>query len=123
LGALQDLAAHLTISGLPGWTGLAALVLLALFLVAFLLMPFHVIGVKGRLDQIEARLDDLHAELRGLALRLPEAPRRGAPRAEEDWAEPPLRMAPPREPVLRASPPIPPPAARPERGRNEPRLG
>jgi hypothetical protein len=122
--ALQQIAAALAIPGLPGWSGLVVLLLLALFVVAFLLMPFHVIGVKGRLDQIEARLDDLHAELRALALRLPEAPRRGGvARPEEDWADPPLRMPPPRDAVVRMTPPVPPPAVRPERGRNEPRLG
>jgi hypothetical protein len=120
--ALQQIAAALAVPGLPGWTGFVALLLLALFVVAFLLMPFHVIGVKGRLDQIEARLDDLHAELRALALRLPEATRRGSARAEEDWADPPLRMPPARDVVVRATPPVPPPAERPERGRSEPRL-
>ena len=119
---LQHIAAALAIPGLPGWTGFVALLLLALFVAAFLLMPFHVIGVKGRLDQIEARLDDLHAELRALALRLPDATRRGSARAEEDWADPPLRIPPPRDAVVRATPPVPPPPAQPERGRSEPRL-
>ena len=49
---------------LPWWVPLYAL--------ALLLMPFSVIGVKGRLDVIEARLDEIQGEIRSLALRLRE---------------------------------------------------
>jgi disintegrin/metalloproteinase domain-containing protein 1 len=57
----------------PWWAQLALLVLALLFAVAFLMMPFAVFGLKGRLDLLEAQLDDIHAELRMLAMRLPEA--------------------------------------------------
>jgi hypothetical protein len=61
--------------------------------------------VKGRLDAIEARLDELQTELRTLVLRLPE------PRGLSDggWAEPPPIAPPPRDDTERlARPPIPP---------------
>ena len=57
----------------PWWGQLALLVLALLFAVAFLMMPFAVFGLKGRLDLLEAQLDDIHAELRMLAMRLPDA--------------------------------------------------
>ncbi len=44
-----------------------------LYALAFLFMPFSVLGVKGRLDAIEARLDEIQGEIRSLALRLPES--------------------------------------------------
>jgi hypothetical protein len=122
---LQELAGALTIPGLPDWTGLVLLVLLLLVGLAYLLMPFSVFGVKGRLDAIEAQLDEIQTELRTLALRLPEPGRGRRPPVEDDWAEPvpgPRRAEP--EPGLRATPPVPPPAAWPEGrgGRNEPRI-
>ena len=122
---LQELASQLAIPGLPDWKGLVALAALALVALAYLLMPFSVFGVKGRLDGIEARLDEIQAEIRTLAVRLPEPQRGRRTAVEEDWAEPvaaPRRADP--APVLRATPPVPPPAAWPDRGpsRAEPRV-
>ncbi|WP_372618598.1 hypothetical protein [Falsiroseomonas sp.] len=122
---LQDLANRLTLPGLPDWAGLVVLLVLLLVALAYLLMPFSVFGVKGRLDAIEAQLDEIQAELRTLALRLPEPGRGRRPPVEEDWAQP---VQPPRraeaEPPSRAAPPVPPPAAWPETrgGRAEPRV-
>ncbi len=122
---LQDLAQTLTVPGLPDWTGLVVLVLLLLVGLAYLLMPFSVFGVKGRLDAIEAQLDEIQTEIRTLALRLPEPARGRRPPVEDDWAEPPApsRRAEP-EPPARGGPPVPPPAAWPESraGRAEPRI-
>jgi hypothetical protein len=56
----------------PWWAQLALLVVAMLFAFALLMMPFAVFGLKGRLDLIEAQLDDIHAELRMLAMRLPD---------------------------------------------------
>ena len=56
----------------PPWVGFAVLVVAVLFLLAFMLMPFSVFGLKGRLDTVEARLDEIQGEIRSLILRLPE---------------------------------------------------
>ncbi len=122
---LQELATALTVPGLPEWSGLVALVLLLLVALAYLLMPFSVFGVKGRLEAIEAQLDEIQTEIRSLALRLPEPSRGRRPPVGDDWADPP--PAGPRrgepEPAPRTTPPVPPPAAWPDRsGRSEPRI-
>ena len=120
MSLLQDLASRLAIPGLPEWTGLVALLLLLLAGLAYLLMPFSVFGLKGRLDSIEAQLDEIQAEIRSLSLQMSGAPRRAA---TEDWVDLPSR---PRaaEEAPRMAPPVPPPAAWPEAqgGRAEPRL-
>jgi len=74
---LHDLATRLTLPGLPECTGLVALLVLLLLALCLVVMPFSVFGLKGRLDSIEAQLDDLRAELRVIAARMPDAPRRG----------------------------------------------
>lgn len=56
----------------PPWGQLVILVAVLLFGLMFLLMPFAVFGVKGRLDTLEARLDEIQGEIRSLSLRLPE---------------------------------------------------
>ena len=91
---LQDLVTRLTLPGLPEWTGLVALLILLLLALCLLVMPFSVFGVKGRLDNIEAQLDEIRAELRVFAARMPEARR-------PDWRsagehEIPLPVAPSR---------------------------
>ena len=60
----------------PWWVPIVLLVPALLYALAFLFMPFSVIGVKGRLEAMEARLDEIQAEIRSLSLRLPE-PLRG----------------------------------------------
>lgn len=97
----------------PSWVQLAALVIALLVAMLFLAVPFSVIGLKGRLDGLEARLDEIQGEIRSLSLRLPEA---GDAGYSPDWT-PPERLAP--------RPPIPPAArgrgdGRPSR--SEPRL-
>lgn len=91
---------------LPWWVRLVLLIPTLLYLLAFLFMPFSVIGVKGRLDVLEARLDELQNEIRHLALRLPEA---GAPVDYDEIYHPdpaePSRVAP-----ATICPPIPPAA-------------
>ena len=61
---------------LPWWVPLAVLLPALLYAIVFLLMPFSVFGLKGRLDSMEARLDEIQGEIRSLALRLPESGRR-----------------------------------------------
>ena len=57
---------------LPWWVPLVVLIPALLYTLLFLLMPFSVFGLKGRLDVIEARLDEIQTEIRTLTLRLPE---------------------------------------------------
>ncbi|UFN51142.1 hypothetical protein LPC08_11300 [Roseomonas sp. OT10] len=119
-----DLVARLAIPGLPEWSGLIVLLLALLAAIAFLLMPFSVFGVKGRLEGIEAQLDEIQQEIRLLAMRLPEPGGRRPP-MDEGWEEAPPRLGPVRDTrPLRASPPIPPPPVTPDgRGmRQEPRF-
>ncbi len=79
----------------PWWAQLVILILAILFGFAFLMMPFAVFGLKGRLDFLEAQLDDIHAELRMVATRLPDPNR--APLREPVFEEMP-RQAPGRSP-------------------------
>jgi hypothetical protein len=122
---INDLAAQLTLPGLPEWSGLVVLGGLLLVALAYLVMPFSVFGVKGRLDSIEAQLDEIQTEIRTLALRMPEPGRSRRPPVEDDWAEPPvsIRRA-ETEARPRTTPPVPPPAAWPDSraGRAEPRI-
>lgn len=89
---------------LPWWTTFAVLVPLGLYLLAFLLMPFSVFGLKGRLEAVEARLDEIQGEIRSLSLRLPE---RGD-FERESMARPPIppasRPAEPRRTIPRYNP-------------------
>ena len=59
----------------PWWVPFVLLVPALLYALAFLFMPFSVLGVKTRLELIEARLDEIQQEIRHLALRLPAGPR------------------------------------------------
>jgi len=105
---LNDLATRLTLPGLPEWTGLVALLVLLLLALCLVVMPFSVFGLKGRLDSIEAQLDELRAELRVIAARMPDAPRRG-------WqVEMEADLLPPRS--------EPPASLPPSGGRAEPRI-
>lgn len=88
----------------PWWVPFLVLVPGVLYLLAFLLMPFSVFGTKGRLESLEARLDEVHAEIRRLALRLPEPLDAGA--YEEDLPSLPAAHRPPAPDLHR--PPIPP---------------
>lgn len=104
----------------PWWGQLVILVIAILFAIAFLMMPFAVFGLKGRLDFLEAQLDDIHAELRMLGMRLPDADRavaRSSAPVVQELAPPPGPAAsrPPR-PSSQSRPPDP---ASPGRGSRE----
>jgi hypothetical protein len=95
---------------LPWWVPILVLVPAILYALLFLLMPFSVIGVKGRLDVIEARLDEIQGEIRTLSLRLGE-PVRGSYRPDEDAYD--TNPLPPRPnagvaPAAYSRPPVPP---------------
>ena len=104
---------------LPWWASLVLVVLALLWGLAFLMVPFSVIGVKARLDGLEARLDEIQEEIRTLALRLPEASG-GGMAFDEGYVPPGIAPPPPvrRTPTLR--PPIPPPAPDYRAGREAP---
>ncbi|GCE79468.1 hypothetical protein [Komagataeibacter oboediens] len=53
---------------MPAWAQAVLLVGGILFTLVWLLVPFAVFGVKGRLDNLAIQLDDLQAELRVLAM-------------------------------------------------------
>src|SRR5271167_4406567 len=59
----------------PWWVPMVLIVPALLYALAFLFMPFSVLGVKTRLEVIESRLDEIQQEIRHLALRLPVGPR------------------------------------------------
>lgn len=120
---------------LPWWVPLVLLVPALLYVLCFLFMPFSVIGVKSRLDVLEARLDEIQNEIRHLALRLPDA---GQPVDFEEIFNPepvveqrpaPAMSRPPIPPAthdLRREEPkaerAPPPQPQPRPARREPRL-
>jgi hypothetical protein len=91
---------------MPWWVPIVLLVPAILYGLAFLFMPFSVIGVKGRLETIEARLDEIQGEIRSLVLRMPE------PSRALDFDEVYSHDAPRREvaTAIPARPPIPPAA-------------
>src|SRR6516165_3014603 len=91
---------------LPWWVPIVLLVPALLYAVAFLFMPFRVIGVKSRLEVIEARLDEIQGEIRHLSLRLPETARVDY---DEIYAPEPA-VQPRRAPPATTQPPIPPAA-------------
>ncbi len=114
---------------IPWWGQLAIVVVAILFGFALLLMPFAVFGLRGRLEFLEAQLDDIHAEIRMLAMRLPEIDRRvtrpvdpepAARRSTDDWAPPAPSYGDP-EPILRR-PPRAAAVREPVKGRAEPTL-
>ena len=109
---------------LPWWVPLVVLIPVLLYLLVLLLMPFSVFGVKGRLDLLDARLDEIQGEIRALALRLPERAEPG-PRRGEAPARPPIPPAP--QPAAQddawdADAEAPRARARPRGERSEPRL-
>ena len=108
----------------PWWVHLAVLLAGGLFALLFLAMPFAVFGLKGRLEGIEVRLDEIQAEIRSLSLRLPEPA--GMDDAYLPAAADPYdtgRGGPARPPIPPAPHSPPPPYAPPARpGRTEPRL-
>ena len=90
----------------PWWVPLVLLVPALLYALAFLFMPFSVLGVKTRLEVIEARLDEIQQEIRHLALRLPVGPQ--AVDFEDVYA--PISQVQRRESAAGDRPPIPPAA-------------
>jgi hypothetical protein len=91
---------------MPWWVPILILVPAILYALIFLLMPFSVFGVKGRLDIIEARMDELQGEIRTLSLRLGEPGRFVRPDEDAYDSSPLPRPAAPAP--ARSRPPVPP---------------
>src|ERR1700761_5971788 len=115
----------------PWWVPMVLLVPTLLYALAFLFMPFSVLGVKSRLESMEARLEDLQNEMRLFTSGIPVgremdfddvyAPAPRQPRQEPVISDKPP-VSPPNyyeddEPIERAAPP---PNARPGLRRPEP---
>lgn len=113
---------------LPWWVPILVLIPAILYALVFLLMPFSVLGLKGRLDVIEARLDEVQHEIRTLSLRLGEPARNYRP-DEDAYDTNPLPT--PAAQAPRSRPPVPPahdpyryddePGQRADRGARAPR--
>ena len=90
---------------MPWWMQLAITIAALLVGLAFLAMPFSVFGLKSRLDNIDARLDEMAGEMRTLALRLPEPDHTGydAPALLRAAQQREARQTPPPPPIPPAS--------------------
>lgn len=86
----------------PPWLGPVLMILGALFALAFLIMPFSVFSLKSRLDQIEIKLEDMHAALRSLQVDRPVRSRMFEEPSDKYPVRPPIAPAPQME---RAPPP------------------
>ncbi|OUJ01682.1 hypothetical protein [Acetobacter cibinongensis] len=58
---------------MPLWAQLLFLAVAVVFGLGFLMMPFAVFGVKGRLAQLELQVQELHADVRAISMRLASA--------------------------------------------------
>lgn len=58
---------------MPLWAQLVLLAVLIVFGLGFLMMPFAVFGVKGRLAELELLVQELHADVRAISVRLASA--------------------------------------------------
>ncbi len=95
---------------LPWWIALILVLIALIYALIFLLVPFSVFGIKPRLEAIEEQLQAMQEELRTIALRLPDAPRRSGlyPAADDLTYAPPPRQAYANDAASRL-PPLPPP--------------
>jgi hypothetical protein len=55
---------------LPGWAILLVALPVLLWVLAFLMVPFSVFGVKSRLEALEAQIDQLQDDLRIMGMRM-----------------------------------------------------
>jgi hypothetical protein len=91
----------------PWWVPMVLLVPTLLWALAFLFMPFSVLGVKSRLEAIEMRLDEIQHELRIISSGVPGG------RTEMDFEDvyaPVSTRSARQEPTVADRPPIPPTA-------------
>jgi hypothetical protein len=117
---------------MPAWMFLLLAVPVLLYLLAFLLMPFSVFGVKARIEALEVQIESLHDELRMMSMRsagvLPRGRAASEPyddvpdfahlkKSQRAYAEPVVTPAAPRAPVpgpaMRPAPAVTPPPVAP----------
>ena len=111
---------------MPGWVFLLLALPVLLYLLAFLMMPFSVFGVKARIKSLETQIDALHEDVRTMTMRgaagvLPppaaefdryannDVPHFGRIKNSQRGyvePEPPPAREPLREPVRRAAPTV-----------------
>ena len=60
------------IAWLPDWAFFCLVIVLAIFGLALLLMPFAVFGLKPRLQEVELQLSELRADMRALSQKFAE---------------------------------------------------
>ena len=85
----------------PWWVPMVLLVPTLLYALAFLFMPFSVLGVKSRLESIEARLEDLQQEMRLMTRGIPTGQEMDF---EDVYAHVPTQVR--QEPVIKDRPPV-----------------
>ncbi|RFD20279.1 hypothetical protein DY926_06865 [Komagataeibacter melaceti] len=90
---------------MPPWAQAALVVGGVLFALVWLLVPFAVFGVKGRLDNLAVQLDDLQAQMRVMAMGLSSTQPPATP--ADMAASAPVPLWEPEPPVRRAAPPAP----------------
>ena len=106
---------------MPAWMFLLLAVPVLLYLLAFLLMPFSVFGVKARIEALEVQIESLHDELRMMSMRSAGVLPRGRAASESyddvpDFAHLKKSQRAYVEPVVTPAtprPPVPGPAMRP----------
>jgi hypothetical protein len=91
----------------PWWVPMVLLVPTLLYALAFLFMPFSVLGVKSRLEAIEMRLDEIQYQLRVISSGVPSA--QNEMDFEDVYAPVSVRSS-RQEPMVSDRPPIPPTA-------------
>jgi hypothetical protein len=91
----------------PWWVPMVLLVPTLLYALAFLFMPFSVLGVKSRLEAIEMRLDEIQYQLRVISSGVPTTHNE---MDFEDVYAPVSTRSTRQEPTVSDRPPIPPTA-------------
>ena len=112
---------------MPAWMFLLLAVPVLLYVLAFLIMPFSVFGVKARIESLEAQIEALHDEVRMMSMRSAGVLQRGRTardvdddvpdfahlkKSQRSYAEPVVTQVTPR-PAAPAPAPSPAPAMRP----------
>lgn len=100
---------------MPLWAQLVLMAVGIVFGLGFLMMPFAVFGVKGRLAELELLVQELHADVRAISLRLASVQGVETGRLSRDMYDRPqppgqavVEEVRPPEPVRPAGPPSPP---------------